>query len=55
MASSRITCMDTATAAQWEEAARFVDEWDQLSIDPTYRWESLRHFEPLVRRVFAHS
>lgn len=36
-------------------AARFVDEWLQLSFDPTYRRESLRHFEPLVRRVFAHS
>jgi putative nucleotidyltransferase with HDIG domain len=52
---------DPERRARWRDepwfglAARFVDEWDQLSFDPTYRWESLPHFEPLVRRVFAHS
>lgn len=34
-------------------AERFADEWDQTSFDPDYRAESLEHFEPLVRQVFA--
>src|SRR5579864_6609974 len=32
---------------------RFADEWDQTSFDPDYPTESLAHFEPLVREVFA--
>ena len=34
-------------------AARFADEWDQLSFDPAYDTEPLEHFEPLVNEVFA--
>jgi predicted HD phosphohydrolase len=34
--------------------ARFADEWDQTSFDPEYDTLPLEHFEPLVRRVFAH-
>ncbi len=34
-------------------AERFADEWDQTSFDPEYPSESLAHFEPLVRKVFA--
>lgn len=36
-------------------AARFADEWDQVAFDPDYATESLEHFEPLVRKVFAHA
>jgi predicted HD phosphohydrolase len=32
---------------------RFADEWDQTSFDPDYPTQSLAHFEPLVRDVFA--
>jgi predicted HD phosphohydrolase len=35
------------------EAERFADEWDQNSFDPDYPTESLAHFEPTVRAVFA--
>ena len=34
-------------------AERFADEWDQTSFDPDYPTESLTHFEPKVRAVFA--
>ena len=34
-------------------AARFADEWDQVSFDPDYDTEPLEHFEPLVNEVFA--
>lgn len=34
-------------------AQRFADQWDQPSFDPQYPTESLGHFEPVVRRVFA--
>ena len=34
-------------------AARFADEWDQISFDPDYDTEALEHFEPLVNEVFA--
>jgi len=34
-------------------AERFADEWDQTSFDPDYPTESLAHFEPAVRAVFA--
>ena len=33
---------------------RFADEWDQTSFDPDYDTLPLSHFEPLVRKVFAH-
>ncbi len=32
---------------------QFADEWDQASFDPDYPTETLAHFEPLVREVFA--
>lgn len=34
-------------------AERFADDWDQTSFDPDYPTETLEHFEPMVRRVFA--
>ena len=34
-------------------AERFADEWDQTSFDPDYPTETLAHFEPKVRQVFA--
>jgi predicted HD phosphohydrolase len=38
----------------WYEACKsFCANWDQNSFDPGYRWESLSHFEPLVRRIFT--
>jgi len=39
--------------AWFELAATFADDWDQSSFDPAYDTESLEHFEPLVRRIFA--
>jgi predicted HD phosphohydrolase len=33
---------------------RFADEWDQTSFDPAYDTLPLSHFEPLVRKGFAH-
>jgi predicted HD phosphohydrolase len=38
----------------FELAERFADEWDQNSFDPDGPLPSLDHFEPMVRRVFAH-
>ncbi len=35
------------------QAERFADEWDQNSFDPDYPTETLAHFEPKVRAVFA--
>jgi predicted HD phosphohydrolase len=35
-------------------AEQFADDWDQTSFDPDYDTEPLAHFEPLVRKVFAH-
>ena len=34
-------------------AERFVDEWDLPARDPAYPTESVSHFEPLVRDLFA--
>jgi predicted HD phosphohydrolase len=34
-------------------AARFADEWDQVSFDPDYDTEPLEHFEPLISKTFA--
>lgn len=31
----------------------FCEKWDQASFDPDYDTETLEHFEPLVRRMFA--
>ncbi|MEI7479062.1 MAG: HD domain-containing protein [Actinomycetes bacterium] len=37
----------------YELAEQFADDWDQTSFDPNYPTQSLEHFEPMVRRVFA--
>jgi predicted HD phosphohydrolase len=37
----------------FELAARFADEWDQTAFDPEGDYESLEHFEPLVREITA--
>ena len=34
-------------------AEQFADEWDQVAFDPDAHYESLDHFEPMVREVFA--
>ncbi len=34
-------------------AEQFADDWDQTSFDPDFPTETLGHFEPMVRRVFA--
>jgi predicted HD phosphohydrolase len=34
-------------------AAQFADEWDQVAFDPDAHYESLDHFAPMVREVFA--
>ncbi|MEI8239409.1 MAG: HD domain-containing protein [Actinomycetota bacterium] len=37
----------------FESCERFCERWDQASFDPGYPTESLSHFEPMVREVFA--
>jgi predicted HD phosphohydrolase len=44
---------DALTPEQFELAARFADEWDQIAFDPNYDTLPLEHFEPKVRKVFA--
>ncbi|HLN15722.1 MAG TPA: HD domain-containing protein [Acidimicrobiales bacterium] len=39
----------------FELAERFADDWDQTSFDPDYPTQSLEHFAPLVREVFARA
>ncbi len=46
---------DTLEASTFELAERFADEWDQTAFDPDYDTETLEHFEPLVREVFAQA
>jgi len=41
----------TLSAEQFDLAALFADEWDQLAFDPAYPTLPLEHFEPLVRQV----
>lgn len=31
----------------------FCAHWDQSSFDPSYRWDALDSFEPLVREIFT--
>jgi predicted HD phosphohydrolase len=40
-------------ASTFALAERFADEWDQVAFDPDGPTESLEHFEPLLRKVFA--
>ena len=44
---------DTLTAEEFELAARFADEWDQIAFDPAYDTLPLEHFEPLAREVLS--
>jgi len=38
----------------WYQACRdFCADWDQCSFDPTYRWQPLSAFEPLMREIFT--
>ena len=37
----------------YEACVEFCANWDQASFDPAYETRSLRHFEPLVRDLFA--
>jgi predicted HD phosphohydrolase len=46
---------DTLSADEFELAARFADEWDQIAFDPAYDTLPLEHFEPLVREMFARA
>ncbi len=46
---------DELDADTFTLAARFADEWDQVAFDPDGPTESLEHFEPLVRSVFAQA
>jgi predicted HD phosphohydrolase len=39
------------SAVWFDLAARFVDEWDMASFDPSYDTPTLAHFDPLVRRL----
>jgi predicted HD phosphohydrolase len=39
---------------RWYQACKdFCADWDQSSFDPTYPWEPLEAFEPLVRKIFT--
>ena len=42
---------DELTPEQFDLAAHFADDWDQIAFDPTYPTLPLEHFEPLVRRI----
>lgn len=46
---------DTLSPAEFELAARFADEWDQMAFDPDYDTLPLEHFEPKVREVFGRA
>ncbi|WP_246139372.1 HD domain-containing protein [Phaeobacter marinintestinus] len=37
----------------FESCAAFCERWDQSSFDPEYPTQSLAHFAPMVREVFA--
>src|SRR5882757_415548 len=39
---------------RWYQACKdFCANWDQCSFDPTYPWEPLSSFEPLLRKIFS--
>src|SRR5450432_4842328 len=44
---------DSLSAEEFELAAKFADEWDQIAFDPDYDTLPLEHFEPAAREVFA--
>jgi predicted HD phosphohydrolase len=38
----------------WYQACKdFCANWDQCSFDPSYPWEPLSSFEPLLRKIFT--
>ena len=37
----------------FDSCAAFCERWDQASFDPDYQTETLAHFEPMLREVFA--
>ncbi len=41
------------TPEQFDLAAKFADEWDQIAFDPKYDTLPLSHFEPKLRAVFT--
>ncbi len=45
---------DSLTPEQFELAATFADDWDQIAFDPNYDTLPLSHFEPKIRSVFAY-
>jgi predicted HD phosphohydrolase len=46
---------EALSAEEFALAEQFADEWDQVAFDPDGPTESLEHFEPLVRKVFAQA
>ena len=44
---------DSLTPDQFELAAKFADEWDQIAFDPSYDTLPLSHFESKLRTVFG--
>jgi predicted HD phosphohydrolase len=41
---------------RWYQVCRdFCANWDQCSFDPSYQWEPLSSFEPLVRKIFSRT
>ena len=49
--NARESHRDELTPEQFELAAKFADEWDQIAFDTEYDTLPLSHFEPLVRRL----
>ena len=37
----------------WQSCVDFCERWDQTSFDPDYPMPPLKHFEPVLRQVFA--
>jgi predicted HD phosphohydrolase len=42
-----------ADSPYYQSCLDFCEEWDQSSFDPDYPTETLEHFAPMVREVFA--
>ena len=39
---------------RWFQSCKdFCANWDQISFDPSYAWEPLEAFEPMLRRIFG--
>lgn len=37
----------------YEDTVRFCHDYDQVSFDPSYDWEPIEFFEPMLRRLLA--